>query len=158
MGKSKIMSVPVAGEGKRGEQGHLGYLLRQASGAFRARVDRALADLEVTAPQFAVLTMVGAYPALSGADLARLTLLTPQTVNVIVANLKRSGALASTPHPIHGRILQLSLTAEGKSLLARCKTRVDRLEARLAEGLSARDEQIVRRWLVRAATGPADAE
>lgn len=154
MGKSKSAAIPRAGEGKRGENGHLGYLLRQASGVFRARVDRALADIAVTAPQFAVLTMAGAYPGLSGADLARLSLLTPQTVNVIVANLKRAGALASTPHPVHGRILQLSLTPEGKALLARCRTRVDRLEAQLAEGLSDRDEQVIRRWLARAAHAP----
>lgn len=152
MGKAKGGTIPVAGEGKRGESGHLGYLLRQASGVFRSRAGNALADLEVTAPQFAVLTMVGAYPGLSGADLARLTLLTPQTVNVIVANLKRSEALASTRHPVHGRILQLTLTPAGKSLLSRCKLRIDKLEAGLARGLSAADEKVIRRWLADVAT------
>ena len=39
--------------------------------------NRALDDLGVTGPQFVVLTLVGAYPGLSNADLARLSHLTP---------------------------------------------------------------------------------
>ena len=65
-------TVPVVGAGKRGEQGHIGYLLRQAHAAHRLRMERALAGLEVTLPQFSVLTMLTAYPGASGADLARL--------------------------------------------------------------------------------------
>ncbi|SMF47947.1 DNA-binding transcriptional regulator, MarR family [Tistlia consotensis] len=140
--------LPEPGEAKRGEQGHLGYLLRQASVALRTRMERALADLEVTPPQFVVLTMVGAYPGLSNADLARLSLLKPQTVSVIVGNLKRSGALVSRPHPVHGRIRQLALSETGERSLARCRRRVDALERRLAAGLSAAEEAAVRRWLV----------
>ncbi|MGL6468642.1 hypothetical protein ACSZNP_15270 [Aeromonas hydrophila] len=64
--------------GKRGEAGHLGYLLRQAAAAQRLRMERALADLPITAPQFALLTMLDAYPGSSNAELARLTLLTPR--------------------------------------------------------------------------------
>ena len=62
-------AIPGPGEAKRGPEGHLGYLLRQASVALRGAMDRALADLEVTTPQFAVLTMVAAYPGASGATL-----------------------------------------------------------------------------------------
>lgn len=58
--------VPAPGEGKRGEQGYLGYLLRQAHAAVRLTMERTLADLGVTSPQFAVLTMLNAYPGLSG--------------------------------------------------------------------------------------------
>ena len=47
----------------------------------------------MTLPQFSVLTMLAAYPGASGAALARLellTLLTPQTMSVIVANLEKA--------------------------------------------------------------------
>ncbi len=148
---SPAIVAPAPGEGKRGAEGHLGYLLRQADVAFRARMERALADLGVTRPQFAVLTMVKAYPGLSNADLARLSLLTPQTMSTIVANLKRAGLLASRPHAVHGRIRQLALTEAGESALKRCRVRVDALEKQLAAGLAPRDEQAVRRWLTRIA-------
>ncbi len=97
------------GQGKRGEKGYLAYLLRQAQAATRLTLERALADLGVTPPQFAVLTMLKAYPGLSGADLARVALLTPQTVGVIIRNLERDGAIRKKPHPMHGRVLQWTL-------------------------------------------------
>jgi DNA-binding MarR family transcriptional regulator len=142
-------SMPGPGEGKRGEEGHLGYLLRQAGVAFRLCMERALSDLDVTPPQFAVLTMVAAYPGLSNADLARLSLLTPQTVSIIVGNLKRSGAVVSRPHAVHGRIRHLDITKAGKGILARCKQRVRAVEEQLATDLSRTEERTVRRWLVR---------
>ena len=89
--------LPQPGEGKRGEAGYLGYLLRQAAGAYRLRMERALADIGVTPPQFSVLTMLAAYPGHSNADLARIALLTPQTVSVIISNLERMGAVARRP-------------------------------------------------------------
>jgi DNA-binding MarR family transcriptional regulator len=150
--KSPLMLEP--GEGKRGEDGYLGYLLRQAGTALRAYMERALTDLDITPPQFAVMTMLANYPGLSNADLARLSLLTPQTVSVIVSNLKRSGLLASKPHEVHGRIQTLELTEAGKNVLARCKRRVLAVEKQLGSGLTQKEEQIVRRWLVSIAVNP----
>ncbi|MGX7874791.1 MarR family winged helix-turn-helix transcriptional regulator [Mesorhizobium sp. ORM6] len=144
--------VPAPGEGKRGEEGYLGYLLRQAAGAHRLRVDRALADLGVTQPQFATLTMLAAYPGLSNADLARLALLTPQTLSVIVANLERAGSLVRKPHAVHGRIQHIELSDKGHTLLRRCRGRVHAIERELTEGLSAAEEKAVRHWLVGVAT------
>uniref|UniRef100_UPI00056E4DD5 MarR family winged helix-turn-helix transcriptional regulator n=2 Tax=Nitrobacteraceae TaxID=41294 RepID=UPI00056E4DD5 len=114
-------SVPAPGEGKRGEQGYLAYLLRQAHAASRLSMERQLGRLGVTSPQFVVLTMLKAYPGLSGADLARVALLTPQTVSVIIRNLERDGAIGKTPHPVHGRVLQWTLTGHGTALLEKCR-------------------------------------
>ena len=44
-------AIPQVGQAKRGPQGHIGYLLRQASVALRSAMDRTLTDLEVTTPQ-----------------------------------------------------------------------------------------------------------
>lgn len=144
-------TVPLVGEGKRGEGGYLGYLLRQAAGAQRHRMDRALADLDVTHPQFAVMTMLNAYPGASNADIARLALLTPQTVSVIIANLERAGTIKRMPHDVHGRILQIELTPDGRALLRRCRERVQKLEQELCSGLDENAEAAVRAWLVRVA-------
>ncbi|MBL8571903.1 MAG: MarR family transcriptional regulator [Phreatobacter sp.] len=143
--------APEIGQGKRGEDGHIGYLLQQAAGVFRLRMARALADLDVTPPQFAVLTMLSAYPGLSNAELARLALLTPQTLSVIVANLLRSSAVVRHAHPVHGRILNLELSDAGRQLLARCRDRVHAIEAELVAETPPDDIGAVRRWLVRVA-------
>lgn len=154
MGKrSGEVQVPEVGEGKRGEAGHLGYLLRQAAGAFRHQMDRALADLGVTPPQFAVMTMLNAYPGISNADIARLTLLTPQTVSVIIANLDRAGTIRRVPHSVHGRILRIELTEAGREALGACRERVHGLERGLAEGMNEAEEAVIRTWLVRVARG-----
>ena len=144
-------AVPAVGEGKRGEQGHIGYLLRQAGATHRLRMERALADLAVTLPQFSVLTMLVAYPGASGADLARLSLLTPQTMSVIVSNLERNGAVLRRPHEVHGRIQHIEVTAAGRRLLAKCRARVKAVEEDLLAGISRGDEQMIRRWLVKVA-------
>jgi DNA-binding MarR family transcriptional regulator len=138
---------PPPGSGKRGADGHIAYLLRQAQAATRLTLERALADLAVTQPQFAVLTMLNAYPGLSGADVARVALLTPQTVGVIIGNLERDGAIQKTPHPVHGRVLQWTLTRRGSDLLDQCRRRVNAVERRLVTGLNAKAEFTIRRWL-----------
>jgi DNA-binding MarR family transcriptional regulator len=138
---------PPPGRGKRGEEGYLAYLLRQAQAATRLTLDRALADIGVTPPQFAVLTMLRAYPGLSGADLARVALLTPQTVGVIIGNLERSGAIRKTPHPVHGRLLQWTLTRRGATLVDNCRHRAKAVERRLIAGLRPKAQATIRRWL-----------
>jgi DNA-binding MarR family transcriptional regulator len=139
--------VPRPGEGKRGPEGHLGYLVRQANSAVRAAMEKALAELKVTPPQFAVLTMIMSYPGLSGADLARLTFLTPQTINVIVRNLEKAGAIEKSAHASHGRILQLTATVKGQALLKRCRARVMDVEDRIGGLVGREEEKAVRRWL-----------
>jgi DNA-binding MarR family transcriptional regulator len=140
--------VPEPGEGKRGEAGYLGYLLRQAAGAVRLRLERRLASFGVTPPQFLVLTMLDSYPGASGADIARLALLTPQTVHGIIGNLERAGLIARSAHPVHGRVQVIELTKTGRALLSRCKGRAVKADAELKAGLSPDEEAVIRRWLV----------
>ncbi|TIU17114.1 MAG: MarR family transcriptional regulator, partial [Mesorhizobium sp.] len=94
--------------------------------------------VSVTQPQFVTLTMLAAYPGLSNADLARLALLTPQTLSVIVTNLERAGSLLRKPHAVHGRIQHIELSPSGQALLRRCRDRVHAIETELATGLTAR--------------------
>ena len=147
-----MIRPPPPGQGKRGEQGYLAYLLRQAQAATRLAMERALADLGATPPQFVVLTMLRAYPGLSGADLARVAMLTPQTTGVIIRNLERDGAIRKTPHPVHGRVLQWTVTRRGAALLDKCRRHAQVIERRLVVGLSAKAQIAIRRWLAQIAT------
>ena len=101
---SKTRNLPGASEGKRGTQGHIGYLLRQAHGALRGALDAALVEAGLTTPQFLVLTLLDAYPGASGADIARIAQLTPQTVNLIVRKLADGKLLGRNEHETHGRV------------------------------------------------------
>lgn len=156
MVKTSDAALPEAGKGKRGEDGYFGYLLRQAANAYRYRVEQALRDLQLTQPQFAVMTMLGAYPGHSSADLARLALLTPQTMSVIVANLLKMGLIDRRAHQVHGRIQKLELTNRGADVLQAAKARVYDMENAMVATLSKDEEAIVKRWLVNVAANGAE--
>lgn len=96
--------------------------------------------------------MVSAYPGSSAADIARITVLAPQTISLIVANLEKAGRLERRQIPSHGRVQRMELTQEGKALLAKCRERAQSVEARLVQNLDADQERVVRRWLVDIAT------
>lgn len=139
--------VPRTGEGKRGEHGYAGYLLRQAAQAHRSYVETCLTPTGLTLPQFSVLTMLHAYPGCSNADLARLSLLTPQTVSLIVSNLQKAGTIQREKHATHGRIQQIALTEHGLTLLQAARAQVMQAEQQMMAGFSDDEQSTVRRWL-----------
>lgn len=141
-------TVPAVGEGKRGETGHLGYLLRQAAHVYRRRMDRALSSVGLTYPQFLVLTMICAYPGCSNADIARLAMLTPQTVHAIINGLQHKRLIVRHPDRAHGRILNIELADSGRKLLERARERATELEIDVDKALDDTESIAVRRWLV----------
>jgi DNA-binding MarR family transcriptional regulator len=144
--------LPLVGEAKRGPEGYLTYLLRQANASVRLALDRALARENMTHPQQSALTMIRAYEAVSAADLARLAMLTPQTINGIVRALELRGAIRKEPDRVNGRILRLIITEEGLALNKRCRALAAPIEAALKDKMNANTEDAVRRWLVDVAT------
>ena len=76
-------------------------------------------------------------------------------MSVIIGNLKRSNRIRRLPHDVHGRILQIELTDTGLTMLRQRRKRVHALEAELADGFSAGDQAVIRRWLVAIAHGDA---
>src|SRR6476659_5194871 len=130
------MSAPQIGEGYRGTEGHIGYLLRQAWNAFHGEMESALREHGLTGAQFAVLSVLARDPGLSGADLARACNTTPQAINGVLATVERAELGERRAHPTHGRILQASLTRAGEQRLAAAAPAVRAVEARIAEDLS----------------------
>lgn len=96
----------------------LGYALKRAQHALRVRMDQALRPLELTTPQYAVLSAVEAEAGLSNARLARAAFVTAQTMQGVLANLERDGLLARRPDPTHGRVLRSDLTDLGRTVLS----------------------------------------
>src|SRR4051794_15786801 len=142
------MGAPQIGEGYRGTEGHIGYLLRQAWHAFHGAMEAALREHGLTGAQFAVLSVLARDPGLSGADLARACNTTPQAINGVLATVERAGLVQRRSHPTHGRILQASLTPAGETRLAAAAPAVRAVEARIAAELSGGQLATVKRWLV----------
>lgn len=146
--RAGLPRLPLVGEARRGPDGYLTYLLRQANASVRLALDRALAKEDMTYPLQSALTMIRAYEAISAADLARLTMLTPQTINGIVRTLQKRGAIRKEPDRINGRILRLIITKEGLALNKRCRALTAPIQAALRTRMSAHAEGAIRQWLV----------
>jgi DNA-binding MarR family transcriptional regulator len=145
------VGVPLIGERYRGVEGRSGYLLRQAWAEFRAAMHDALREVGLTAPQFAALSVLARDPGVSGADLARACVTTPQAMNGVIGTLEREGLVERHPHPTHGRILQIDLTDEGRRRLEAAQPAVHGLEDMIEEGFSAEEVAVIKAWLVVAA-------
>ncbi len=126
-----------------------GYQLRRAQYAYRLALERALESTGVTAPQFAAMALLQATPGLSNAQLARQSLVTPQTMNVIVGRLEVAGLVVRSPHAAHARILRAHLTALGQTTLDACFTRASAVEACLVGALQPSDHAMLLASLTR---------
>ena len=139
--------VTAIGEGFRGSDGRVGYLLRQANQAFRAAAQADLAPLGLTFPQYSVLSVADAEPGLSGAELARDSMLTPQTANEIISLLAAAGLLERRPDAGDRRLRRMAVTEAGLDLLSRARPAVHAVEQRMTSSLSAADQAALRGWL-----------
>jgi DNA-binding MarR family transcriptional regulator len=142
------VSIPQIGQSYRGVDGHCGYLLRQAWHAFRTAMELALRPHGLTAPQFAVLSVLARNPGASNADLARACNTTPQAMNGVLATLERAHMIERHAHPTHGRILQVMLTDGGRRTLEAAQPAVRQLEREAEQNYTADEIATVKTWLV----------
>jgi DNA-binding MarR family transcriptional regulator len=144
------------GEGYRGEDGPVGYLLRQAIHAFNSAMERGLRRHALTSPQFGALFVLAAEPGLSAADLARAMGTTPQAANLLVTGMEREGLVRRARHPTHGRILEIYATDEGMRRFRAARPFITTLEQQMCEGLEPEEVRTVKRWLVESARTLSD--
>lgn len=139
----------------------LTYELTKTQKAIRVAMDHALAALEITTPQYGVLAAVQAVPGASAAELARQSFHTPQTINEVVAHLEAAALIERRPHPTHGRIRQILLTAEGQQVLDSAKAAAHNIDARLTAELTSTERthlfELLRRCAAALAAGDSDA-
>ena len=111
----------------------IGFALKQAHQALRQRLDTDLRAIGLTTPQYAVLTYLAAHSVASGAEIARSTFVTPQTMHGILAGLEKEDLVSRTSDPNHGRIKAIAITGVGRSLQARATKLVAETEALLSD-------------------------
>lgn len=125
----------------------VGYGLKRAQHALRLQVDGALKEVGLTTPQYAVLSVLEDSPGLSGAELARRSFVTPQTMNSIVAKLENSGFVVRSPHPQHGRVLQTYLTGRGRESVSGAHAVVGEVEERMLDSFGPDDRSRLAKML-----------
>jgi DNA-binding MarR family transcriptional regulator len=119
----------------------LSHALWQAHHLTEQALDAALAPLGLSTTLLGALGFAARHPGLSTADLARLARVRPQSASHAVARLEQAGLLTRTPHPVHGRVMQLTVTQEGHQALGRGEAAAAQVEQSLLATVPAEARQ-----------------
>jgi DNA-binding MarR family transcriptional regulator len=86
-------------------------------------------------------------PGISGAELARRCLVTPQTMTTVLGNLTVKGLIERRTVPGQGRAMETTVTPAGKRLLGRADKKVVEVEELLNAQLTKADQQTLHKLL-----------
>lgn len=125
------------------------WLLKQAFYFSLTTVNEAISDHGVSTAQIGLLRQLANEPGLSGAELARRLLITPQGVQLALTALERRGLVERKPDPRHGRILQAYLTDEGRAVTSAVLADALAAHARVFRVLTADEQETLRALLTR---------
>ncbi len=113
------------------------YLIKRIETEVTAQMNKALSDFGITLAQFIVLNFVNDNQSdLSSAQLSRRFKMTPQSMNETVSLLQTKEFIIKNADVENKRILRISLTEKGSSILEQCNSAIDEVENELFATLS----------------------
>jgi DNA-binding MarR family transcriptional regulator len=143
----------------------LGHMVKSLEQELSGAKDAALRPMGLTVPQYQALLVIADTPGISGAELARRCLVTPQTMTTVLGNLTVKGLIERRTVPGQGRAMETTITAAGKRLLGRADKKILEVEELLNGQLSKADQQSLRKLLEKcrsafanSVTAPVEAE
>jgi DNA-binding MarR family transcriptional regulator len=123
------------------------FLLNVAQRRLQRWIQAKAADDGVTAAQSGVLFLLVRRDGLLMGEAAAALDLAPSGMSGLVDRMVGAGLLEQRPDATDGRSSRLWLTAAGREALARARAGLAELNARLTEGFSEAEIEIVARWL-----------
>jgi len=126
----------------------LSYVLGRLDRVLRRRLSAAVEPHGLTLPAYTALSVLKAQGGLSNAQLARRSLITPQSMSEVLAFLVEQGYVRRRAEPGHGRIIRIELTPAGSRALARCDQAVDAVEQEMLADLDDGEATSLRSALV----------
>jgi DNA-binding MarR family transcriptional regulator len=121
------------------------YLIKRIETEVTCQMNKALSDFGITLSQFIVLNFVNDNQTdLSSAQLSRRFKMTPQSMNETVSLLQTKEFILKNADLENKRILRISLTEKGLSILEQCNAAIDVVENELFATLSEAELDILR--------------
>jgi DNA-binding MarR family transcriptional regulator len=111
------------------------YTLGRVDQFVRREMRIRLRPWQLTVQEYTALSVLRARPGLSNAQLARRSLVTPQSMLEILAKLERRGLVGREMDPGHGRILRATPTEAGLALLGRADPDVAAIQDEVLAGV-----------------------
>jgi DNA-binding MarR family transcriptional regulator len=125
------------------------WLLKQAFYFSLTTVNDAISTHGVSTAQIGVLRQLSNEPGLSGAELARRLLISPQGVQLALTALERRHLVERKQDPQHKRILQAYLTDEGRRVVGEVLSDAVAAHEKVFGVLSAQEQETLRELLSR---------
>ncbi len=125
----------------------LSYVIGRLDRVLRRRLGAAVEPAGLTLPAYTALSVLREQHGLSNAQLARRSLITPQSMNEVLARLVERGYVRRRPTP--GRAIRLELTKAGSRALERCDRAVDEVEREMLAELDPGEAARLRSALAR---------
>jgi len=127
----------------------MGRLLKRAEQALLRAKSAALKTTGLTLAQYVALAELEERPGITGAELARACLVSPQAMMVVLKTLEEQGLVQRTPHPRHQTVLEIYLTDAGRETLANARKRVEPIERKVSQAFSGSETVILGAFLQR---------
>ncbi len=133
------------------------WLLKRAWQNGHRAITEAIRMYDITPTQVGTLNHLLHEPGLSGAQLARRLLVTPQAAQLALTALDRRGLIERKPDPNHGRIVRTYLTAEGRRVTKLCMNRSVKAENQYLAVLDEEERSTLVDFLTRLADQASDS-
>jgi DNA-binding MarR family transcriptional regulator len=127
----------------------LGTDIRRVHQELMAVKHAALRVVGLTVPQYSAMYFLSGAPGVSGAELARQCLVTPQTMTTVLRNLETAGLIERHPHRWHRNVIETHLTATGRRALSTADEVASAIERRLADRFTSTERDTLRSLLAR---------
>ncbi|NYF89155.1 MarR family transcriptional regulator [Tunturiibacter empetritectus] len=131
-----MVSLNSNGVKRQAERRRAAQMMKRILIHFRSQMDEALRPQGVTTAQLHILKTLREEPGVSGAQLARLCYVTPQSAQSLLTGLARDGWIVRNKGRGNDRILAARLTAEGEELLQEAEKMVKVIEGKLWRGVA----------------------
>ena len=152
--QAQRMTTATDPENARPEQ-VIGHLLKNLHLSVRQAVEEALRvqRIDMSLPHFMALLTLETEPGIPGAELARRSFVTAQTMNTILHRLEREGDIEREPHPQRSRADSWYLTKNGQARLKRARVIVEAVWGRVLSVLKPAEMKVMQSMLERCIRG-----
>lgn len=127
----------------------IGGDIKRAEQDLMAAKAAAVKPAGLTVPQYSALLALSEHPGAPAAELARLCLVTPQTMTTILQNLVTMGLVDRTPHQWQRNVLENRLTEVGQTTFREADQGAVAVEQKLADAYTAEERAQLRALLRR---------
>jgi DNA-binding MarR family transcriptional regulator len=126
-----------------------GYLVRRTQQISTALFAEECAGYDLTAVQYAALVAIGLNPQIAATRVSRLISLDRSTLGNVLERIEAKGLVLRRTSPVDRRAKLLTLSPKGRKLLGDVEAAVQRIQERILEGLSSREQQLFLALLLR---------